>query len=115
MIKRRLQFSKADWTDYSNSMTNIEIPKVVHPTLEQIDNHLDKRTSIVQQATEYILEIKYRIPPVIKPTDDIKSLQVQYDAANFEMTRNGPSLHISRLIKETTNRLIWTSTKPNME
>ena len=50
-IKPGLQFSKADWAGCSNSMTNIEIPKDVYPTLEQIDNHLDKWTSIVQQAT----------------------------------------------------------------
>ena len=51
-IKPRPQFSKADWIGYSNSMTNIEIPRDIHPTLEQIVNHLDKWISIVQQATE---------------------------------------------------------------
>ena len=39
-------------------------------------------------------------PTGIKPTDDIKYLEVQYDAANLEMARNGPSLHISRLIND---------------
>ena len=42
---------------------------------------------------------------VFKPTDDIKYLQVQYDAANLEMTRNGPSLHISRLINDLKRQL----------
>ena len=95
----RLQFSKADWTGYSNSMTNIEMPKDLHPTPEQRDNHLEKWTSIVQPSTEsYVPKIKYRIIPGIKPSDDIKSIQVRYDAANLEMTWNRPSLHISRLI-----------------
>ena len=44
--------------------------------------------------------MKYRTLPGIKPTDDIKYLQVQYDAANLEMTWNGPSLHISQLIND---------------
>ena len=105
-IKPRLQFIKADWTGYRNSMTIIEIPKDIHQTLEQIDNHLDKWTSIVQQATEsYVPKIKYRILPGIKRTDDIKFLQVQYDAANLEMTRKRPSLHISRLINDLKRQL----------
>ena len=48
-------------------MTKIEIPNDLHPTHEQIDNHLDKWTSIVQQAAEsYVSKIDYRILPGIK-------------------------------------------------
>ena len=60
----------------------------------------------VQQATEqHIPKIKYRTLPGIKPTDEIKILQIQYDTAIAERTRTGRTLQTNRLINDLRRQL----------
>ena len=73
-------------------MTNFDPPDDPHSTLEDIYAHLDSWTKIIQQATErHNPKINYRTIPGIKPTELTKYMQVQYDAAIVERTRNGPT------------------------
>ena len=105
-IKCRRQYSKANWTDYKNSMTNFDPPDGPHPTLEDIDAHIDSWRKIIHQATElHIPKINYRTIPGIKPTELTKYIQVQYDAALVERTRNGPTIEITRLLSDLKRRL----------
>ena len=87
-------------------MTDIAVPENQHPRLEDIDNYLDQWTTSVQQATEGpIPKIKYRTLPSIKPTDEIRMLQIQYDTAIEERTRTGPTLQTNRLINDLKRQL----------
>ena len=105
-IKPRHQFHRADWTNFRNSMADIAVPDDRHPRLEDIDNYLDQWTTTIQKATErHIPTIKYRTIPGIKPTEEIRLLQIQYDAAITERTRTGPTIQINRLINDLKRRL----------
>ena len=105
-IKPRPQTAKANWTSYKQELTDHRPPRSTHPTLEEIDEYLDKWTKQIQETSnKSIPTLRYRITPTAKQTDDIKTLTILYNEAIEHIRQNGPSLELTRYINDLKRQL----------
>ena len=104
-IKPRLQIAKADWDGYRRDLTNYTAV-MTNPTTQNIDNYLDDWTKQIQTASDAnIPAIKYRTIPGTTPNDDIKRLNLQYNATLEELRQNGPTPDLMRQINELRRQM----------
>jgi hypothetical protein len=100
-IKPRKSFHKADWDNYKRQLADVITPNDPHPTLEDIDTYLDDWTDKIKQATEdNIPTITHRTLPGIKPDQDMRTLEIRYNAIRDELYDNGPSIELNRLMND---------------
>ena len=105
-ILPRKSFHKADWEGYTQHLSHITPPTDPHPTLEDIDTELDSWTKHIKEASDlFIPTIKYRTVPGIKPTHNIKLIQIQYNAAMEHFRYNGPSPQLNTHINNLKHQL----------
>ena len=105
-IKPRLQTAKADWTKYTDLLSEADFHYDPHPTLEQLDDFTDLFTDHILNATkESIPTITQRTIPGIKPTHELQLIQIQYDATLEYTRRYGTNVDIYRWTLELRHRL----------
>lgn len=108
-IKPRKQYHRADWNQYKNTLSTIEVPNEPNPTLEEIDQSLENWTSAVQEAADMAIPtITKRAIPGIKPDFQTDLLQIQYDATLRQIDIHGPHYLFERRLIELRRELQLT-------
>ena len=105
-IKPRKCMHKANWNQYKTDLSTITLPTEPNPTLEEIDEYLDTWTNHVQTASDKnIPTLKYRTIPGVRPTNETRRIQQQYDALLLDIAYNGPTLEKSRQVNALKRQL----------
>jgi len=105
-IKPRKSFHYANWTQYKADLSQHPIPNNSHPTLADIDRHLEHWTTLTTDASNtHIPTITHRVTPGVKPTHTIRTLQVLHDNVTHEIATRGPSHELYQLLNTYRHQL----------
>ena len=101
-IKPRYQFDRADWDGFQQELENVLPPDLNFKTSQEIDEHLELWTKKIKDATENNVPVlTHRIIPGVKPTREIKTLQLRYEAIREYIRQHGINPQIMQRINST--------------
>ena len=105
-INARFQFSKTNWTDFNDILTNFTPEITRHETLEDIDEHVKTFNDKILDATKRTTPLlTYRTIPGIQPNGQIKRLQKTHDNLMTLMDTLGTTPTRHRLLCDIRNQL----------
>ena len=110
-IKPRKQFSKANWTKYSEELSNTPPSPTHQLTPQEIDTLAENWTQqITTAADKHIPTMTHRVIPGIKPGQDIINLENDIQTYQNILTRLGSHPPIYSLLtssRKQLNKLYW--------
>ena len=105
-INPRLQFSKTDWTQYKEILTDFHPTDLIHESKRDIDTHIKTWTDKINNATKLTTPVlQFRTIPGIHPNHFIKKLQNMHTKLMTIIATHGTNHDRHRLLTTLRSNL----------